>query len=308
QNSGSTVHPLEAKRNIYQHARQGIERDQDSLFAQLGAHLGPHDFDIADREISEGVATLEARQDRVVHPFDAPQLLHVADQAVALPIAEVADASRQLGVAFAGRRPERQRVARGEKLGQSRWRGSIQVLLRRVARAKHGMERLDDGLLAGIERLAPLAALLEPNHQLVRVGIGEVGDALNDAVSQALPGQALADLVDRWRLGESHVHERAAFKVDPVAQATLARPGDAADHEQGQGEGDEILRLAHPVQVDLAEQLHAHSSPYKLDTGGVLLVPAQPVVPGGPGTLLSPRPAKYLAPPGEASAPGANGK
>src|SRR5213078_2167512 len=48
QNRGGPVNPLESEGNIYQHAAQSIEGNENCLLAEFGADLGADDLDVAN--------------------------------------------------------------------------------------------------------------------------------------------------------------------------------------------------------------------------------------------------------------------
>src|SRR5580693_8781817 len=61
QDGGSPVNPLESEGNIYQHARQSIEGNENCLAAELGTYLRSHNLDVADREGAQSVVALQGR-------------------------------------------------------------------------------------------------------------------------------------------------------------------------------------------------------------------------------------------------------
>ena len=82
------------------------------------------------------------------------------------------------------------------------------------------------GLLEGAARRG--------NPDQVLLGVAEL---LDDAVAQADPVERLPHGVDRRRLLEAHLHERAPGEVDAVPEPAL--PGDVAQPGQGHDEGDD---------------------------------------------------------------------
>jgi len=46
----------------------------------------------------------------------------------------------------------------------------------------------------------------------------------------------------------------------------IQKQGGAAYQEQGQGQGEEVLGLAHPVEIHLFKKFHSHSDPLEFDT------------------------------------------
>src|SRR5467141_1130262 len=63
QNRGGSVNPLESEGNIYQHAAQSIEGNENSLLAKLGADLGADDFHVTDGEGAKHVTVLYGGED-----------------------------------------------------------------------------------------------------------------------------------------------------------------------------------------------------------------------------------------------------
>ena len=116
--------------------------------------------------------------------------------------------------------------------------------------------------LARVEGLAALPALRQIDHHFVGIRIGDVADLLDHAVAQALLRQPLAQLVHRRRAGEAHINQRAALEIDAVIQTAFVNPRGRPDEQQRQRQGEEILRLAHPVKVNVVvKKLHADTCP-----------------------------------------------
>ena len=124
------------------------------------------------------------------------------------------------------------------------------------------MQGIENRLLAGIESLVAQALLLQADDDIIGIGIGDVADLLNGAVTQAFGRQALANLVDRRRPGKAHINQRAAAEIDSVAKAPRAKNRNCANCQKNQGQAHEILRLAHPINVDAVEQLHHNGQSY----------------------------------------------
>ena len=57
--------------------------------------------------------------------------------------------------------------------------------------------------------------------------------------------------------GEADVDQRAAAEIDPVAQAVVLQNRRSSRPPAGSGKGDEILRLAHPVDIDAVKKFHS---------------------------------------------------
>src|ERR1700730_18067018 len=101
QDGGSPVNPLESEGNIYQHARQSIEGNENRLAAQLGPHFGPYDFDVADGKAAEGVATLQCGEHRRGYAVDRGKFVEIRQDA-AFPIVPIReDPSGELLIAVA---------------------------------------------------------------------------------------------------------------------------------------------------------------------------------------------------------------
>jgi hypothetical protein len=88
-----------------------------------------------------------------------------------------------------------------------------------------------------------------------------IADALNLAVAQSLRRQSFPQLVDvRW-LRKSHVHVCSALKIYAVKEPVVMPYGQPADDQKNAAQGIEILRLRHPMDVGLSEELeHAASA------------------------------------------------
>src|SRR5258707_4737492 len=67
QNGGGSVNPLESEGNIYQHAAQSIEGNENGLLAEFGADFGADNLDVADGERTEGVAVLHGGEKQRGH-------------------------------------------------------------------------------------------------------------------------------------------------------------------------------------------------------------------------------------------------
>ena len=125
------------------------------------------------------------------------------------------------------------------------------------------MQGVQDGAFACIERFVALSPLRKIDDYLIRVWCSNVGDLLDHAVTEALLHQSLAQFVNRWRAGESYIDECAAFEINTVIQAAFVNPGRGANDEQRQRQGDKILRLAHPIEVDVVmKKLHPELVPF----------------------------------------------
>jgi hypothetical protein len=53
----------------------------------------------------------------------------------------------------------------------------------------------------------------------------------------------------------------------------MGQDGRHTGREEQEGQTKEILGFAHPIQIYLFEEFHAHSDPLELDTNGIGFVP-----------------------------------
>jgi hypothetical protein len=53
----------------------------------------------------------------------------------------------------------------------------------------------------------------------------------------------------------------------------MSSDGGNSGRQQEKGQSKEELRLTHPVQINLFEEIHAHSDPLELDTDSRRFVP-----------------------------------
>ena len=195
--------------------------------------------------------------------IDVLQLVEIGDDAAECLVARVGEPLRQLVVAIAGIGAKRQRIFLRQIGGQIGGRDGVEIRLACFRAAEGLVQDVHDLLLAGVQGFVALAFLLEADHEsFLRAGIGNVADLLNGAIRQAGIGEAFANLVDRRRAGEADVDQSAAAEVDAVIQRpVIAGDGDPADGQKRQGEGDEVLRLPHPIDIDVAEEFHAETYP-----------------------------------------------
>ncbi len=100
-----------------------------------------------------------------------------------------------------------------------------------------------------------LAFAFDEDEDFVGVGIGDIADALNFGIAEALSSETAAELINIGRLGETHIHVGAAFEVDPVAKTAFVENRNPPSEEKNAAQGIEILGLAHPVDVGLFEEL-----------------------------------------------------
>jgi hypothetical protein len=53
----------------------------------------------------------------------------------------------------------------------------------------------------------------------------------------------------------------------------MRNQGGAPGNKQGQGQSEEVLRVTHPIQINLFKEIHAHSDPLEFDTNLGRFVP-----------------------------------
>src|SRR5208282_6138840 len=217
QDGRSPVYPLEAKRNIYQHARQSIEGSEDGLLAELGADFGAHNLDIANGKTAHGEGVAENSHHGV--GAAAPlldvtrgrqrlaQLVGSGEQAAALAVAEFGDERSNGLVVVRGGRAEPQRVAPHESFGESGRAHRVQIRLSGVRSREGTLERVHDGLAPGIELLLVQRPLVQTDHHLVDVRAGHVHNLLDVGVAEAAFGQAGADHINFGVLHEPNVNQ-----------------------------------------------------------------------------------------------------
>src|ERR1700684_3644015 len=141
-----------------------------------------------------------------------------------LLVASVSQSLRELVVAFSGIRAQSQRIFLREIDRQARCGNRVEILLAGSACGFEGLvQHVQNRLLTGVERLVSLARFLDAdNHIVLRSTIQNiVADCLNRTVSQTCVLKPLANLVNRSRSRKAHVHQRAAAKINSVAQTTI---------------------------------------------------------------------------------------
>src|SRR6202041_1575957 len=100
--------------------------------------------------------------------------------------------------------------------------------------AKGLVQRVQNGLLADVERFIALALLLKANHDVIlRAGIQDrVADGLDGAVRDAGRSEAFANLIDGSGAGEANVNQRATAEIDAVLDAAILQNRGPAKDEQ----------------------------------------------------------------------------
>src|ERR1700677_3426020 len=209
-------------------------------------------------------------------PRTNPLFIKTGEASAVLGVAHRHQALRQLVVAISGRRPQQQRIFLDQVASQRILANRIEIEFAVRGRAKSLVQRVQNRLLPSVQRLVSLAFFIQTNHDIVlRSGTQHrVANRLNRAVRQSGCGQSFANLVNRRRAGESHIHQRAAAEVDSVLDAAVLQDGGPAGDEQNCRKGDKILRLAHPVDVDVFKKFHSDTYPPLFDTVCRINVPA----------------------------------
>ena len=77
--------------------------------------------------------------------------------------------------------------------------GGVEILLARLTRAQRGVEGIEDGRLAGVQRLGSLALFLKIDQNFVCVRSGNIADRNNGAIPNPLLRQPGAKGIDRRR-------------------------------------------------------------------------------------------------------------
>src|SRR5580704_19359895 len=96
------VNPLESKSNIYQHACQSIEGNENSLGAELAANLGADDFHVSNGEGAEHVAACQSVEHRRVDAIHFRKIIEIGEHAVGFFVAIVQQLLGKLRVAVTG--------------------------------------------------------------------------------------------------------------------------------------------------------------------------------------------------------------
>ncbi len=151
---------------------------------------------------------------------------------------------------------EKQRIFFGENRGERGWRRGIEIGLVGAGNSISCVERGKDFPAAGVEILLLLALPLDENEHFIRIGIGDVADALDLGIAKPLGGEAAAEPVNIRRLGEADIHVGTAFEVDPVANPASEKNRSPPSEEKNTAQGIEILGFAHPVDIGLFEELN----------------------------------------------------
>ncbi len=253
QNGGGSVNPLESEGNIYQHAGQSIEGNENCLGAELSTNLGTDDFDVTNREGPESVTAFHGHEDRRGHTIGFREVIEIGEHTVGILIAVVEKFPGELLVTIAGVDGKDQRILLRKERGERGGRRGIEIGLVRSRNSVGGVQRAQYFLSAGLESLLVLAFAFHEDHDFVRIGVGNIADTLDFGVAKPLRGEPTAELVDIGSLGEAHVHVGAAFKVNPVTQAAFEENRSPPGEEKNATQGKEILGFAHPVDVGLFE-------------------------------------------------------
>src|ERR1700728_918452 len=122
QDSGSPVNPLESEGNIYQHACQSIEGNENGLTAEFGAHLGADNLNISNCEAAESVTALQNRKHCGRDAVHGGQIVETRDHAILGAIAVGQNFLSQLLVSVASIDRQIQWIVSGEQIRQGRRR------------------------------------------------------------------------------------------------------------------------------------------------------------------------------------------
>ncbi len=75
--------------------------------------------------------------------------------------------------------------------------------------------------------------------------------------------------------GEANVDQGASAEINAVIEAVMAQNGEPADGQKDERKADEVLRLAHPIDIDVMKEFHAQSYPLFFDTVRRVFVPGR---------------------------------
>src|SRR6266576_2761040 len=218
QNGGGSVNPLESEGNIYQHAAQSIEGNENRLPAKLGANLGTDDRATANSEGPEEEVRFDGSHNGRSDALAFRQIVEVGENAVGVLVAIVENFFGELLIAVAG-------IQRAEDLGP-----------------------------AGFEGRFILVFAFDKDKDFIGLGTADILDALDFRVAKPLGGQAAAEPVNIGGLREAYVHVCATTKINPVLDATSEENRSPPGEKKNATQDKEILGFAHPVDVGLLEE------------------------------------------------------
>src|SRR6266852_2288992 len=116
--SGGPVHPLESEGNIYQHARQSIEGNENGLPSKLSAHFGAHNRHIANGKAAQRVIAFQSGQHRRRDAIDSGELIEVGKHTTLVRVAISQNFPGQLRVTVSCIRRKVQRIVGVEHCSQ----------------------------------------------------------------------------------------------------------------------------------------------------------------------------------------------
>ena len=146
----------------------------------------------------------------------AGKIAEVGYDAAAVAVAKVGKLARQLLVAIPGGCPQRQGILARQDFRNRVSPGRVEILLAGLARAQRGVQGIEDGRLAGVQRLGSLALFLKIDQHFVSVRSGDVADRNNGAVPNPLLRQPVAKGIDRRGARKAHVDNRTTFKINAI--------------------------------------------------------------------------------------------
>src|SRR5882724_5408932 len=197
QNGRGPVNPLESEGNIYQHAAQSIEGNENRLLAKLGADLGADDFDVANGEGPESIVTFYSGEDRSSDTVHFGEVIKIGEHAVGVSVAIVEKFFCKLLVAIGGGDGKNQGIFFRKERGKRGGRRGIEIGFVRPRDSVGGVQSAEDFLPAGLESRLILSLAFDEDNDFVRIGIGDVADTLNLGVAKPLGGKPGAELINR---------------------------------------------------------------------------------------------------------------
>src|SRR5271165_708698 len=214
---------------------------------KLAAHLWSHDLDVPHHEVGGVEAFLQGTDYFRLH--NSAQVPNRGQNSAPLFVAEILDLLRHRGVTLRSVSAQVHRILLKEVLLQ-RWRAAvIQVLLALIAGILR-LERLDDGVLALVERR--FAGFLNSKvyqNLVVRGGT----KTLNAWIMQSGAVHVATNLFEIRSLSELDINQRATAELyaqrNAVPKENRAQSGDAEDQRKGK----EVPLLAQKIDVGIAK-------------------------------------------------------
>src|SRR5208337_1992848 len=228
QNRRGAVHPLEPEGNIYQHACQSIEGYSYGLIAKFATNLRADDFRVANGERRERIIVFECGDDARRCAAHLRKVVDIREHAILVSVTIGEQRLGQLLILVAGAHGKRKRIFLRQVLRQGSGCGGIEILFSGAGNTIGSIESAENLGLGFVERLIALPNLCHEDQDLVGVRVGNITDALDLAIAQTLGSQAVPELFDIGRLGETYVHVGATPKIDAVLNSAVQKNGGPA--------------------------------------------------------------------------------